>query len=69
MVKAQTEAPGMTPGSEARCLEAGDDFLRNVLARVERIREALEIGDRQFVEAALDDLLQDLWVRTEAEER
>ena len=35
--------------------------LREILARVERLRDALEDGDTFFAETVLRDLLDDLW--------
>jgi hypothetical protein len=43
--------------------------LRDVLARVDRIREALEDGDLGFAESAIDGLLEDVWAALAAEER
>jgi len=43
--------------------------LREVLARIERIREALEDSDLVFAEFALEGLLEDLWATIETAER
>ena len=43
--------------------------LRDALARVTRVIEALEDGDHDFAVSALSDLQHDLWKSIEAIER
>jgi hypothetical protein len=58
--------PILSPANDAE--DAPVNALRDVLARVERIREALEDGDVVFVEVALEGLLADHWAAIEAPE-
>jgi hypothetical protein len=43
--------------------------LRDVQARTVRILEAVQDGDVEFAEQALDDLAADLWAKVEMLER
>jgi len=54
-----------------RTVRARNDHhaLGDLLARVERIREALEDADVLLAELVLDDRLDDPWATIEAEER
>ena len=59
--------PMRTASATHNCESIQMNTLRDVLARVKRIREALSSWDMDFVEAALGGLRDDLWATIEAE--